>query len=630
MRLERVAEARQTGAIVPAFARPCLFRVLCVFGVLIALLGIPTTSAADDEGADEPLRLRKVTFQGHQTYSARTLRSVLQLQPRSWYALWRERPAISDTTLAADIRAVERYYEARGYYGTRARYRLDTAEDSKLTNLVIEIEETPPVLIRDVQIVEDTETLASEKRKPLPPLPVRLDQPFIEEEYQAGEPILRQYYLEHSFARSTVRRSATVDTHARNARIIYEIERGPECVFGTTRVEGEENVARRIIEREIQIEPGTRFHPQAIADARNRLLGLDLFRVVQITAAETEGPREVVDLNVRVEEKPPRSIMIGLGYGTEDQVRARFAWSNRNFLGDGRQLSFQTRISAILASGTLLFVQPHLFSPKNRGIVEASVTQLLEDSYSVNTTRVRPRFERRLHRTLLASVAYRVEQVFTSSVDEATRSAIGGLRGDGLITGPALRLTYDSVDDELDPTRGGILVVGADQYGKWWPGHFGYYLLSVDGRRFFRLPWRVVFATRAQLATMEALDGTDGIPIHDRLYSGGDRSVRGYGRRRLGPLSSSDRPLGGLSRFEASAELRRPVWSALGAAVFVDAGQVSLRAYDFDASEIEFAAGVGASYSTPVGPLRLDVAFPLDPPRGDPSWRVHFSVGQYF
>ena len=77
-------------------------------------------------------------------------------------------------------------------------------------------------------------------------------------------------------------------------------------------------------------------------------------------------------------------------------------------------------------------------------------------------------------------------------------------------------------------------------------------------------------------------------------------------------------------------EVRRPVWRELGGALFVDFGQVSLKSFDIPVNDLQFSTGFGLSYTTPVGPLRLDIGFPFKPPRGDRAWQIHFSVGASF
>src|SRR5207247_1928251 len=114
-----------------------------------------------------------------------------------------------------------------------------------------------------------------------------------------------------------------------------------------------------------------------------------------------------------------------------------------------------------------------------------------------------------------------------------------------------------------------------------------------------------------------------------RRYAGGIGSRRGYERRHVGPLID-DAPIGGRSLLEGSAELRHPVTERLGAAVFADAGQVSLASFDFPLDDLRYGFGFGLRYKSPVGPLRVDLGFPLEPPRGDARWQLHLSVGQAF
>ena len=117
---------------------------------------------------------------------------------------------------------------------------------------------------------------------------------------------------------------------------------------------------------------------------------------------------------------------------------------------------------------------------------------------------------------------------------------------------------------------------------------------------------------------------------HIVIYHVGEKSVRGYVRRHLGPLSSTGDPLGGLSLVEGSLELRRPIWKELSGAVFVDFGQVSKRAFDLPFGDLQFSRGFGVNYTTAVGPLSLYVGFPVHPPHGDRPWQINFSIGTFF
>jgi outer membrane translocation and assembly module TamA len=135
---------------------------------------------------------------------------------------------------------------------------------------------------------------------------------------------------------------------------------------------------------------------------------------------------------------------------------------------------------------------------------------------------------------------------------------------------------------------------------------------------------------RLKLGFADPFDGSTEVPLFERFFAGGANSVRGYGRHRLGPLSSADDPVGGRSLIEGSLELRHPLFANLGGALFLDFGQVSLDSFDVPIDDLRYALGFGVSYTTPIGPLRLDLGFPLRPPHGDQPWQVHFSIGQFF
>jgi outer membrane protein assembly factor BamA len=182
----------------------------------------------------------------------------------------------------------------------------------------------------------------------------------------------------------------------------------------------------------------------------------------------------------------------------------------------------------------------------------------------------------------------------------------------------------------LNPSQGETLNVSLDQSGTHWGGRYRFYRLTGEGKKYWPIGWETIFALRLKLGFADALGAEKNLPLSERFYSGGEKSVRGYGRRRLGPKSSADDPIGGLSLLEGSLELRRPLWQALGGALFVDFGEVSRRTFDVPVDQLKFAAGFGLSYATPVGPVRVDLGFPFSPPRGDQPFQVHFSIGAYF
>jgi outer membrane translocation and assembly module TamA len=206
--------------------------------------------------------------------------------------------------------------------------------------------------------------------------------------------------------------------------------------------------------------------------------------------------------------------------------------------------------------------------------------------------------------------------------DDATRSTT-------LVSGFGLGIDWIDVDDPLDPTRGWIASTTVEQVARALGGDVSFVRAVGETRLFHPLPLGFVGAARFRVGAMDPLGGTDEIPLFERFYAGGTDSVRGYARRHIGPLIANE-PLGGRTLVEWSAELRHPITEKIGAVAFLDAGRVSPRSYDFPFDDLQFGVGGGLRYRSPVGPLRLELGFPLDREGDDASWQIHASVGLTF
>lgn len=604
--------------------------------VVVALVGFHflARSAAAVSIADlDPSRQWKVDrieLPGNLAFPNDELKNAMVTKERPWYRFWQERPAFDPVTFESDLERLRRYYEARGYYGTEVIYDLDIDTDRETVGVRLAIREGQPVLISEI----DVEVAGSEQMQNPPPLPdtlpIKRDDIFREAEYQKAEQALRTALLDKGYAHVKTERKAEVDLDERRARIRYSIQPGPEAKFGETEIKGLEAVAPEVVSRELTYQAGETYSLEKVVESREKLLALDLFGTVKVGPAEMTGTPVVVPMAVEVGEKSHREIRIGLGYGTEDQFRTQFEWRHLNWLGGGRRLSLVAKYSAIVVSGAINFVQPHFLTPRTQGIMTLSHDQEDEETYLRNVSRFAPRLDHRFSSTLTGFVGYRAEYDKLNDVAPATIQSLGAVRREGFLSGPTAGLVWNTSDDPFNPKKGEVISLAVDQAGAIWGGAYSFYKISAEAKKYIDIGWQTVFASRLKIGLADAIGADENLPLFERFYAGGEKSVRGYGRRRLGPLTASDDPLGGLSLIEGSLELRRPIWKELNGALFIDFGQVSTRRFDLPVNNLQFSGGFGLSYATPVGPIRLDVGFPFKPPRGDKPWQVHFSIGAYF
>jgi outer membrane protein assembly complex protein YaeT len=575
-------------------------------------------------------RLEKIEFSGNEKFSGDELSATIVTQERPWYRFWDERPLFDPVTFTTDLERLRRFYESRGYYGATLTYDLDVDPAREMVAARIKVREGEPVLISEIDVAV---TLKSPEEKPpaLPDqLPVKRGEIFREVEYQQAEQALRTSLLDSGYAHAETERKAEVDVDELNARIYYRIQPGPITFFGETAVRGTDTVEPDLVVRELAYETGEIYSLKKVAETREKLLALNLFGTVRVGPAQTQGAPVVLPMEVEVAEKPHREIKLGVGYSTEDQFRTQLEWRHLNWLGGGRRLSVQTKYSAIILAGEVNLVQPHFLTPRTQGIVKLSHDQEKEETYLRNVSRFAPRVDHRFSPTLTAFVGYRVEHNQLNDVGTATRAALGDIRRKGIVSGPTAGMVWNTADDPFNPKKGGVISLLLDQAGAIWGGQFSFFKITAEAKKYIDVGWNTVFASRLKLGLADAIGLDKNFPLFERFFAGGEKSVRGYGRRRLGPLTAADDPLGGLSLVEGSLELRRPVWKELNGAIFLDFGQISRRSFDLPFGNLQFSSGFGLSYATPVGPIRLDIGFPFKPPRGDKPWQIHFSIGAYF
>jgi outer membrane protein insertion porin family len=600
----------------------------------LAALCVLTDSASaillDALDTSREWRVDRIEFSGNKILTDDELSEAIATKTRPWYRFWEDRPVFDPVTFGNDLERLRRLYESRGYYGTTVTYDLAVDNERGFITAKIEVREGPPVLISDID-VEVVTTAADKKTPPFPKeLPVKRGEIFREAEYQQAEQLLRGVFLENGYAHVKTERKAEVDLDQRRVRILYTVHPGPITVFGTTEVKGTETVDPSIVRRELVYQAGETYAQSKVVESREKILALDLFGSVRVEPAETQGAPTVVPMEVEVAEKSHREIKLALGYGTEDEFRTQLEWRHLNWLGGGRRLSISAKYSSIVASGTINFVQPHFLTPRTQGIVNLSYDREEEETYVRNVGRFAPRIDHRFIPTLSGFVGYRLEHDKLTEVSSAIDLALGEIQRKGILSGPTIGLVWNTADNPLNPTKGEVISLAIDQAGAIWGGDFKFYKMTVEGKKYIDIGWKTVFASRLKLGLADAIGSDKNFPLFERFFAGGEKSVRGYGRRRLGPLAANDDPLGGLSLIEGSLELRRPIWKELNGAVFLDFGQLSKRSFDIPVDDLQFSAGFGVSYATPVGPLRLDIGFPFKPPRGDRSWQIHFSIGTYF
>lgn len=615
-----------------------LANFIALFLICATALAIPVQSL--DTSRDWVIK--GLDLKGNKHFSSGDIEEILQTKTRPWYTPWRERPRFDPETFAADLQRVERFYQSKGYYEARVSHDLEVDEERQLVTPTIIVEENAPVTLKQLSIqVTDHPEMQAELEALRPEFSLKPGKTFTEEDYQQTEARIRDFFYDHGRAHVKIARKAQVFPDERQADVSYSVAAGPPTVFGETRIEGLDKVTQSVVVRELDYKPGETFSGKALRDTRRNLQQLDLFGEIAVEPDTADESATVIPVVARLKEKPPHEIKIGIGYGTEDQLRGQVRWRDNNFFGGARQLEIGAKVSFIAREIDARFVQPHFLGQNNRFIATLGPKQFVEPAYTLNLTRFQPRFERKFSEQFSAFFGYRIEYDDLTKFSKAIFSFPNPARRHGHILDDfpthgwlsafGLGALWNTTDDKQNPTRGWSHSLLFEQAGGPWSGSYDFYKITGESKYFYPLAERTILASRVKVGFADNFDGSKEVPIFERFFAGGSSSNRGYGRNLLGPLSPHHDPIGGKSLLEGSVELRQlQLYKQLGGVLFIDFGQVSLHKFDPPVKDLKFAAGFGFRYPTPIGPVRLDFGFPFQPRERDRSWQIFFDIGQSF
>ncbi len=605
--------------------------------VVIVLRAVVVAAVTVDElPPDSVHTIARIRIEGTREVAPSAIRAVMQTKIPPWYLPWKrwlEPPIFDPRLFRTDLDRIAAWLREAGHYEAVVHH--DLLVDGKNVTVLVTIDEGPAVKVQtvDVDAIDFTPTPA-EATALRADVPLTTGAVFTQDAYDAGRNRLELRLQRAGYAYAKVDKAAVVDTNTHDVTVRYRLTRGIPAVFGTTYITGTDRVAVALVRREIAFRPGAPYDPAKLDETQARIFGLRLFRSVTVRPRNLADASGTVDVAIAVVEGPPRELTAGIGYGLEDEVRGQLQWQHNDFLGGGRQLGFRIKGSKIEQAVQGEFRQPYFLHPQQTFI--APLTQLRDDEpgYTVEQIRFAPRVERKLTPQLTVSAGYNVEYDSLSDVPDSTIARFedgrAGYKSHGVVSSLTAVIERNTTVDLLDPHDGSVLNATLEQAGGPWQGAFSFYTAVVDAKKYLPLPGRRTLAGRLRLGTGDGFGQIRDLPLFRRFFAGGINSTRGYGRHLVGPLNGDDKPVGGRSLLEGSVELRTPVYGSFGGVVFFDVGEVRRREASWTLGDLQFGAGVGVRYATPVGPLRVDLGIPFEPPPGEPHWQVHFSIGQAF
>lgn len=419
-------------------------------------------------------------------------------------------------------------------------------------------------------------------------------------------------------------RDALADPETAELEVASNVSAGRAYVYGDTVYEGADGVDRAYIDTYRHYEKGQQVDPADLVKLQRALIATGLFNAGSASFPEEPPAGDEAPVLVTLEEAPPRTIGGGVRYDTDAGPAVTGEFEHRNLFGSNETLTLEALVGLEEQNLQTRYRLPQFGRSGQDLVAGLELRHIDDDAFEEFGGTVTLGLERELTPELTVGVGGLLElSLIEESNGDDTTSRLVGL---------PIFAAYDNSDDRLDPTEGFRARLSFTPFSGFvgdTPAAFAVLDGTLSGYFDITGEKKYILAARGRVASVLSGD-LDVVSANRRLYSGGGGSVRGYRERFIGPLDAEDDPVGGLSAVEMGVELRARVSSVIGVAGFVEAGSVSTSiAPEFDEG-VQVAAGVGARYFSPIGPLRIDVGVPLNPRGPDDSFQVYISIGQAF
>jgi translocation and assembly module TamA len=527
-------------------------------------------------------------------------------------------PGLLRKRVANDVETFISAFQARGYFKAEVTGEVDT----NVTPLAVRflIEPGPRFVFEKPRLVLQPEDSA---RKHLRESLSRLK---AGEEYSSStildvETALLERLKEHGYPSPVAREKKVIADHATDTvSVSFTIDTGPAAKFGSTQILGLENVSDKVVTDELAWEEGSPYDRRKVDKTREQLIRTGLFRSVRISANHSDGSG-IVEMGITLLEAPQRSVRAGLWYYSDLGLGTNVGWTHRNIFGAGQELRLDAELAENLQRAKSDLILPRMWHPRQTLGLSAQYEHELTDSYDSTNLSLSALVRRPVSELQVGyGLAYRLAEVEN---DE--------LRRFNLFSVPLIA-EFSNANNLLDPTSGITLAARMEPFTDIQDSGTSFVLWNLSGRHYLPLSKNrsIVLATRGRYSLLAGAN-RDSIPEDMLLYAGGGGSIRGYAHQYAGELDEDDDPLGGVSAVDFSAELRFRINREYGVVLFGDGGGAFSGRNPSEKEDYFWGAGAGLRYFTPIGPIRADVAVPLDRRDDvDDPFQIYISLGQAF
>ncbi len=589
-------------------------------------------------------KIRDINIVGNNAFTTEDLRAEFLLTTPNWMSWWNKDDQYSKQKLTADLETLKSFYMNQGYL----EFSIDSTQvsispDKQDIFITVNVTEGEKYTISDVKIAGELQ-VPEEDLKPL----IKINK---------GDIFNRQFVTETSkaisdrlsndgYAFSNVNAIPEINKEEHTAAFTFFVDPGKRVYVRRINLTGNTRTRDSVLRREMRQLESAWYAGDKINRSKERLDRLQYFESVDVETPAVPGTTDQVDLNINVVEKSTGSIQFGAGLSSNEGVVLGVTVNQQNFLGTGNRVAAQVNTGKVNTTYSLSFTDPY-FTPDgiSRGFDvyrrDVDTQSLNIGTYNSKSYGAGVRFGLPLSEKDFLSAGLTGDFTKIDLSDKSPKQYLdfcGNSRG---CTSDSLQLalawTHDSRDNTLFPNKGVLQRLSAEVSVPVLD--LEYYKLEYKHTWFKDVTKNFTFMLNGELGYADSY-GNKAYPFFKNFYVGGVNSVRGFDNGSIGPhdidpATGLDFAVGGTTRIVGNAEVFAPVpfiknSSQFRLSAFVDAGSVYGNNQSINLGDLRYSTGVGVSWFSPFGPLKLVFAKALNEKSGDQTQTLQFQLGSQF
>jgi outer membrane protein insertion porin family len=450
---------------------------------------------------------------------------------------------------------------------------------------------------------------------------------------------IKDVYGEKGYVDTDIKPERQANIESGKMDLVYKVTEGPQFYVEKIVIQGNNRTKDKVLRRELALAPGDVYDTVRAEASKKRLENLGYFDKVDVSDQDTNIPGRK-NMVVTVDEKRTGSITFGVGFSTVDSVLGFVELQQGNFdlmnfptfTGGGQK--FRTRVQYGLQRRdfTMNITEPWFLNQKLSLGWDLFYNEYRYLSALYNERRYGSAvtLSRALNQFWTTSVRYQYENYELFDIDASAPPEIANERGWTSKSSVRGNIVYDTRDNVFLTRKGERAEVALEGAGGPLMGDTKIWKIEANGQKYFLLPWDLIVSLNAATGVVNHYDNSRNVPLFDRYFIGGSRTVRGFAYNGIGPHDGAE-PIGGRTMGYGNAELSFPIIDRIRGAVFFDTGFNNDGVFDYSFADYEAAVGFGLRLNLPIGPLRMDFGFPVvHDSFSNQFMKFNFDVGYQF